>query len=881
MPSAPSTGTMALRFGISNQIAIVRPTPPIRRGRYLRCEAMADHALARRLDPQPSPRPNLRVIDGPAAAPVRPEPALRIPPYRLEAALRLERELGISHVLAQILARRGLEDPETARAFLEAGEQHPPSAFEGIGRAVDAIRCHIRVGSRITVHGDYDVDGVCATAILVRALRALGGDVDWFIPSRTEDGYGLSAETVRRLIARGTRLLVTADCAITAVEQVAAGADAGLDVVVTDHHAPRADGSLPACPIVHPSLCNYPFGGLCGTGVAYKLAKALKAPTADDDLELVALATVADLMPLQGENRQLVRCGLAALARTRKAGLRALMSVASADPSALNAQVLGFRLAPRINAAGRMRRADAGLELLLTDDEQRALEIASELDQVNAERRSVEERITWEAEAQVAELGERPFYVLAGEGWHPGVVGIVASRIAEHHHRPAAVIALDSDRPAQGSARSIPGFDLLAALDACAGEMEKHGGHRAAAGLTVQPGRVQPLREALERYAEDVLTPELLAPAETVDAVVSGSELGLALAEELEQLEPTGMGNPRPRLLLPGGRFGDVRPMGEGRHARFVVSAGGARTPAVSFGCDGRLPVADGDPADASFRLERNFWNGTVEPRLLLRHAWPCAPDPIVVLGEPEAFVAAVFEELDRALEVPGPGEQGPGDQGRRTVVDRRGESPLTVLADARAAGESVLAVCSEVGRRLTGLAPRTGGFHLICHHALARAPDTGDRFDQIVVLDPPASEHEAAATTAGAGFTHLAWGEAELRFAQQIHELEYGLRPSLVALYRDLKAQEGVSGEELEVLLRGHGSQGRPARLAGRLIRVLAELELVSLDRDLPALSVASRAHTALERSPAFRVYAKRYEDGRRFLSNVNQAPSDAVLRR
>ena len=471
--------------------------------------------------------------------------------------------------------------------------------------------------------------------------------------------------------------------------------------------------------------------------------------------------------------------------------------------------------------------------------------------------------------------------MLAGEGWHPGVVGIVASRIAERYHRPAIVIALDADGAAQGSARSIPGFDLLAALDACAAELETHGGHRAAAGLTVHPERVERLRDALERYTDGVLTPELLQPAETVDAVVSGSELGLALAEELEQLEPTGMGNPRPRLLVPGGRFGDLRPMGEGRHARFVVSAGGARTPAVSFGCDGRLPVADGEPADASFRLERNFWNGTVEPRLLLRHAWPCAPEPIAVVGEPDAFVPAAVEELDRALDLPGPGRQAPGLQSERAIIDRRGESPLTVLADARAAGASVLAVCAEVGRRLTGLAPRTGGFTLISHYALATAPDVGEGFDQIVVLDPPACAVQAAAVNTGAGFTHLAWGDAELRFAQQIHELEYGLRPSLVALYRDLKAQQRVAGEELERLLRGHGSQGRPARLAGRLIRVLAELELVSLDRDLPALSVGSRAQTALERSPAFRVYAKRYEDGRRFLSNVNQIPSGAVLRR
>jgi single-stranded-DNA-specific exonuclease len=839
---------------------------------------MAEPALAPEPLPEPGRQPDLRVLDGASAGPERPRARLETPAYDLDAALGLERELGVSHVLAQILVRRGLAEPDRARAFLEAREQHPPSAFGGIEHALDAIRAHIRLGSRITVHGDYDVDGVCATALLTRALRALGGHVDWFIPSRTEDGYGLSLDTVRRLVARGTRLLITADCAITAVEEVAAGTAAGMDILVTDHHHPRPDGRLPDCPIVHPAVCGYPCPDLCGTAVAYKLAQALDAPTADEDLELVALATVADLMPLEGENRRLVREGLAALARTPKPGLRALMRVARADPSALDARVLGFRLAPRINAAGRLRRADAGLELLLTEDEQRATEIAAELDHVNAERRAVEERITWEAEAQVARLGDRPVFVVAGEGWHPGVVGIVASRIVERWHRPAVVIALDGSRPAQGSARSIPGFDLLASLDACASELERYGGHRAAAGVSVRPERVDSLRLALERHAQTVLTPDLLQPLERVDAIVSGSELGLGLADELERLEPTGMGNPLPRLLVPGARLGDVRTMGEGRHARFLVSAGGTRTPAVAFGCDGRLPVTGGEPADATFRLERNAWNGTVEPRLLLRQAWACAPEEISVLGEDGGYLASALEELDRALQTPDPARAAPSS---RVILDRRGESPLAVLADARAGGTSVLAVCADVDRRRAGLADRIGGFSLISHHALERDPRIAEAFEQLVVLDPPASELQATALATGAGYTQLAWGEPELRFAQQIHELEYGLRPSLVALYRDLRSRGRVTGEELESLLRGTGPQSRPARLAGRLIRVLAELELVSLDRDLPALAVASEAQTALERSPAFRVYAKRHEDGLRFLNNANRAPSGVGPRR
>jgi single-stranded-DNA-specific exonuclease len=829
---------------------------------------MSEPALAPAQLPDSAPPPPLRVLSAPAPSP--PEPRLRIEPYDLGAALALERELGVSHVLAQALVRRGLGEAEAASAFLEARDEHPPSAFAGIERALALIEGHVQAGTRITVHGDYDVDGVCATAILVRALRALGADADWFIPSRIEDGYGLSIETVERLAARGTRLLITADCAITAVEEVAAARARGIDVVVTDHHHPRPDGAVPDCPVVHPVVCGYPCAELCGTAVAFKLAQALGASTAADDLELVALATVADLMALKGENRRLVRRGLAALAGTAKPGLRALMAVAGVDPSALNAGALGFRLAPRINAAGRLRRADAGVELLLTDDEQRAAQIASELDEANSERRAVECQIAWEAESQALELGERSAYVLAGEGWHPGVIGIVASRIAERFHRPAVLIALDRDGACSGSARSVPGFDLLGALHACAEHLERYGGHRAAAGLSIQRERLEPFRDALERHADATLTDELRQPVERVDAIVSGSELGLALAEELELLEPCGMGNARPRLLVPGARLHDLRPMGEGgRHARFMVAAGGTRTPAVAFGCEGRLKAHAETPIDATFRLERNCWRGAVEPRLLLGHVWSCAPAPIGVLGEPDGYLPAVIDELDRPLE-----ETLTARPNERATTDRRGDSPLAVLADAVAAGGRVLAVCAEVSRRLPGLETRIGGFDLISYHALERLSEIP--YDHIVALDPPAGARQAGLLECGHGFTHLAWGSAELRFAQQMHELEYGLRTSLVALYRSLRLRQRVAGEELERLLRGEGPHGRPARLAGRLIRVLAELELVSLDRDLPALAIAGLAPTALDRSPSYRVYAKRHEDGQRFLSsNPNLAAS------
>jgi single-stranded-DNA-specific exonuclease len=557
----------------------------------------------------------------------------------------LERELGVSGPVAQVLVRRGLGEPARARAFLTAEEEHPPAAFAGMGEAVESILERARGGERITIHGDYDVDGVCSTAVLVRALRGMGANVDWYLPDRARDGYGLSGKTVERLAARGTRLLVTVDCAITAVEEVAAARALGMDVVVTDHHAPRADGALPRAPIVHPALGGYPCPDLCATAVAYKLAQALldaagrersggdgaegsrherARQTPEEDLDLVALATIADVVPLLGENRALARRGLRALASTTKPGLRALMAVARVDPGKVSERSVSFALAPRINAAGRLYRADAGLELILTEDPVRAAQIAEELDRANHERRRVETHIRFEAEAQIAALGERSAYVLAGERWHPGVIGIVASRLAERQHRPVVLIALEGDT-GKGSGRSIEGFDLLGGLTACGGHLLRYGGHRAAAGLEIERGRVEAFAEALCAHAERVLGREEMAQVERVDAIVGGDELGMELAEELQGLAPFGNGNPGVSLLVADATFEHVRPMGAGKHARFTVVSHGARARAVAFGTGGGLPVEEGAPAEATFALEVNEWNGVTEPRLVLRHARPRA----------------------------------------------------------------------------------------------------------------------------------------------------------------------------------------------------------------------------------------------------------------
>jgi single-stranded-DNA-specific exonuclease len=567
-----------------------------------------------------------------------------LPACPSEDVERLQHDLGVSNPLAQVLVRRGLAEPELARAFLAGTEEHSPQEFRGIDAAVEMILRHVAAGSRITVHGDYDVDGICSTAVLVRALRELGGDADYYLPDRASDGYGLNAQTVQRLAARGTQLLVTVDCAVTAVGEVAAARALGMEVVVTDHHAPRADGALPQAPIVHPALCGYPCAELCATAVAYKLAQALFTAGGRDprelsrDLDLVALATVADVMPLTGENRTLVRRGLRALAATTKPGLRALMSVAGVDSAKVNERALGFALAPRLNAAGRLYRADAGLELILTSDPKRAEQIARELDSANHERRQIEQRIRFEAEAQMAELGERAAYVLAGESWHPGVIGIVASRLVERSGRPVVMIALDGEQ-GRGSGRSIESFDLLAGLTACAGSLLGYGGHRAAAGVQIERGRVEEFAVALDAHAEAILLPGDLIPVERVDAIVKGPELGMALAEELQQLAPFGRGNPTVSLLLEDAVFRDSRPMGEGKHVRFSVESDGVRARAVAFGCGGRLDVPDGEPAQATFALEVNEWNGISQPRLLLRQVAaqalaPAGEDPALTKTE-------------------------------------------------------------------------------------------------------------------------------------------------------------------------------------------------------------------------------------------------------
>jgi single-stranded-DNA-specific exonuclease len=599
----------------------------------------------------------------------------RIDPCDRTEVERLRGELGLGETVASVLVRRGYAEPAGAKQFLEGARPgHDASLLGDMWQAVDAIRAAVAAGKRICVHGDYDVDGICATALALLVLRELDADADWHLPSRFDEGYGLSSETIARLADEGCGLVLTVDCGITAVEEVAQAKALGLDVVVTDHHRPGE--TLPECAVVRTRPSDYPFPELCGTGVVAKLAEALGVEI-DRHLDLVGLATIADVVPLVDENRAFALEGLRALARTQKVGLRALMEVARVDPATVDEGAVGFRLAPRINAAGRLGHPRAAMELLLTEDAARARELAHELEAVNRERQIVEDRILREAVAQVEEWPEQRRrargYVIADEGWHEGVIGIVASRLVERFGRPVVLIAGSGEDLWRGSGRSVGAFDLHEGLRVCSDHLARWGGHRAAAGLSIRPPDVEAFARSFAAHADTVLTDDDLAPVTRVDAVVHGDQLTLALCEELQRLAPFGLGNPSVTLLLANAEVVDASAVGDGRHLRFrvrdSVRGGGS---AIAFGFGAQLDRFRRDVRyDVVFRLEANRWNGTVAPQLVVRR----------VLDAPETY-----DDLRRWL-----AEQWRAGEGAWTVDARAIFSELGLDASASAAARRSL----------------------------------------------------------------------------------------------------------------------------------------------------------------------------------------------
>ncbi len=774
------------------------------------------------------------------------------------ACLDLAGRLGVTPVTAQILYNRGFTTPEAARAFLHCDQEglHDPFLLRDMDRASALLQRHAAARDPILVYGDYDVDGVTGTAILVQALRHLGARVDYYIPNRFAEGYGLNAAAVRQAAADGYACILSVDTGISALAEAELARELGLTMVVTDHHEPGPE--LPrADAVVNPGRrdCPYPFKGLAGAGVAFKLVQALAGNDSallEELLDIVAVATLADMVPLVGENRWLVRAGLQRLAVTRRPGLAALKQVAGIEPGrTMTAGHVGFALGPRLNALGRMGDARAGVELLLTPDPDRALAIAQHLDAENRNRQEVEAAVLTEASAQWESQppAEKEFCtVLAGSGWHHGVVGICASRVVERHYRPAVLLAIEGDE-ARGSARSIPGFHLYQALAQCQDLLIKFGGHAMAAGMTLRTADIPALRARLNRLAREWLADDDLVPRLTVDAYVQPEQVTPDLVAELARLEPYGIGNPAPLLACSDLALVESRPVGkEGQHlkARLAATDGqmydaigwGLAAAAVPGDAPGTGP-ADAPPAVGSrvqvaFVPEMNEWNGRSRLQLVLSDLRPAATatdisaadmaqalqvwDPLAGLeGEEATPVPAPWP----ALALPAPRPEGDPPTRLSGVAALAARGPVLVLVNSPWA-------LAPLARSLQAvLRPQGGAVRLWLpgHPCPAPAPGqpevvlaawgtlpvaAGDRrFHTAVAWHPPFLLTQAAAATALAGGVAAAWQPHDLELAGVLLGWPYPGRTELVHLYRMLRQQvQPVSSADLAARLVGSGQE-------------------------------------------------------------------------
>lgn len=550
----------------------------------------------------------------------------------LKAVKLLSEKLNVSPLLASLLANRGYAVPESAAEFLEGDQDlsglHDPFLMHGMKDAVRRIRAALADGERIWVYGDYDADGVSSTSLMIRLMTRLGADFGTYIPHRSKEGYGLHRHAIDEASSQGVKLIVTVDTGISAVDQIAYAAQLGIDVVVTDHHEPPA--VLPqAAALINPKLamCGYPYKGLAGVGVAFKLAHALLGEPPEEWMDLTAIGTVADLMPLTGENRLLVSRGIEAMRRNPSPGVEELLAVAGSKPDQLTSVGIAFAIAPRINASGRLDHANRAVDLLTTEERDRAEHLASVLDLLNKERQKNVEDIVNEAvvmlEKKIADEGRTPdVIVLAGEGWNVGVVGIVASKILERYYRPTIILGIDTEKgTCKGSARSIPDFDIYEALLSVENTMDHFGGHPAAAGMSLANEKIKDFEAGLNVHAAKILKPEHLIPMIEAETECSLADIPIPVIEELDRMAPFGMSNPTPQLVFRGVKLQRVLTMGKtNTHLKLVVEQDGCVVEAVAFG-KGALAeyLSEGDRLDLLAEPGINEWRGSRKPQLMVR----------------------------------------------------------------------------------------------------------------------------------------------------------------------------------------------------------------------------------------------------------------------
>ena len=555
-------------------------------------------------------------------------------PYDEAQAAILAQELAVSPVTARLLAIRGFTDPDEARRFLKPSLDHllDPFLLTDVEKAADRLLAAIAGGERIAVHGDYDVDGITSTVILRRALESLGANVGHFIPERLTDGYGLQPNTIDRLHAEGVRIVVSVDCGIRGAEAARRARELGVDLIITDHHEP--DSELPdALAIVNPKRhdCHYPDKNLAGVGVALKLVQALCHKTGKSKwlpafVKIAAIGTLADVVPLVGENRVIAKLGLEMLTKgPHKVGLRALLEAAGLTGKTIDSYHIGFMVAPRINAAGRMSTPDIATRLLLASDEGLADEakaLAEQLETENTRRRQEDQDILAKAKKTVEndpDVGSRSVLVVAGDGWHRGVIGIVASKLVDAFYRPAIVLSIDGDI-AHGSCRSIPGFDMLGALESCASMLGRFGGHKQAAGLQLESARIKEFRQAINVHAEALLMPDDLRPRLWLDGPLTFRDLSDRLVAELNALAPFGPSNPRPKFHTGPVEVCDGPRVLKERHLKMSVKQDGRVLRAIQWNAAEREErlLAQKSGVEIAYTVEENEFRGEryVELRL-------------------------------------------------------------------------------------------------------------------------------------------------------------------------------------------------------------------------------------------------------------------------
>ncbi len=547
----------------------------------------------------------------------------KIVPVDQNAVAAMESATGLSPAACRVLVARGINTAEEAQAFLAGDLQglHDPFLMKDMDKAVERVKEAIRSRERILIYGDYDADGISATALLMHNLDELGANLSYYIPDRLSEGYGLNRDRIRWAHEVDTRLIICVDSGVSSHEDIAFARETGIDVIVADHHEPPEGELPPAVAVLDPKRrdSTYPFRDLSAVGVAFKLYQGLTGET--KGLDLVALGTIADVVPLLGENRTLVRSGLEEINARRRTGVEQLIAVSGLGEKTLNAYNIAFQLAPRINAAGRVGSANVGVQLLLTNSVQAAAGIAKTLDSENKKRRGIEGQILEQAGAILSETfsSSQRAIVLADDRWHSGVIGIAASRLVDRYYRPTALIGL-ADNMGKGSARSIAGFDIHAALRSCEDLLETFGGHRLAAGFTIKAEMVDQLRDRIERLAAEGIPEEKLVPELTIDAVVRLDEIDGALVEQFEKFRPFGAGNRRPVLACEGVETVGTADVLKGEHLKFRVRQNGVWRAVIGFGMADRHDAMTGcDTFDIAVTPQINKWRDRRQIQLILK----------------------------------------------------------------------------------------------------------------------------------------------------------------------------------------------------------------------------------------------------------------------